>query len=277
MDLEPRHLRWPPERFLWALLDAPGWTKCGRVPEGLLAALEDELPVAVEAMHAVCAPAGGGSLIVCAARRADLAGLEGSVLSLSPASLPEFARGSCEPTRLNLLIGAYEPSLVRRSRARTGALFAVTVLIASALLSVGLSRRAQAWRVGANLNRESARQVLATMVAPGVDPASEIDRLRRANEAALRDRAPADAALSLAAVLRGWPAQVSCATHSIAVGPTGATLSLDVRGDPTPFLASLQPPSGWLLDEPRLNSTERGTRLSLRLRPLEQINQQINP
>ncbi len=275
-ESDPRHLRWPPEKLFWALLEAPGWARRGVVPEGLFPALDDELPLPVESLHAICAPAGGAALLVCAALRADLAGLDGDVLSLSPSELPAFAAGRCEPAHLNLLVGEYEPRLVRRTRTRVRALALVTVLIAAGLVSVGLSRRGEAWRLDARAHRESARQILAAVVAPGIDPASEIDRLRRANQATRREKAPTDAALSLAAVLTGWPAQVSCAAHSIAVGQAGATLSLDVEGDPTPFLESLRPPAGWALDEPRLNTTESGARLSLRLRP-QWGGERVNP
>jgi hypothetical protein len=51
------------------------------------------------------------------------------------------------------------------------------------------------------------------------------------------------------------------------VSEAGATVSVSVEGDPTPFLKAMKPPPGWGMDEPRLNSADKLTRLTLQLRP----------
>jgi hypothetical protein len=63
--------------------------------------------VSASELHAVCAPIGEGRLLVCAARRDDLARLPQQFLSVIPEAVPEF--GSAATARsLNLLIGSFE-------------------------------------------------------------------------------------------------------------------------------------------------------------------------
>lgn len=265
------HVRWPPERFLWAILDAPGWTRAGEVPAGMLAALEDEVPVAAEDLHAVCAP-GTNGVVVCAARRSELDVLGPDVLLLTPASVPEWASQGLDASRLNLLVGAFEPLRLRRAARRAHVIAAATVLLCMAFVCVGFQRRGAVWRFEDRAARDATSAVLRTALPEGGDPAVELERLRRAQAAVSSKIAPSDAAVMLASVLAAWPNRASCSTSSLAVGQDGAALSVVVDGDPTSFLESLTPPPGWTLEEPRLNTGERGTRLSLLLRPAQRGN-----
>src|SRR5690606_27182718 len=129
----PSHPRWPAERFYWALIQAPGYTARGELPPGLRPALEEQVPVPVETLHAVVAPASNGALLVCAAAKSELESLAGDALSLTPAALPAFAVDlGIAPDDLNLLVGALEPRAIRRGRAcrRLAALTAVVLCAA---------------------------------------------------------------------------------------------------------------------------------------------------
>lgn len=261
---------WPADRFFWAVLEAPGWKRCGPMPSGLLGALADELPVDIASVHAVVAAVDAkaaparGIVLVCAARVTDLEHLPAPVLGLTPESVPELGVASVEPHRLNLLVGAHEPRAIRRARARAHLCAAATLLLCAGMVALGSTRRASAWRSHA----EVVRQAEAQAVGDAASLDDELDRLGAI--VAARDGSPAplnDAAADLARVLAGWPAVAACTTHSIAVGPQGASIAIEVEGDPAPFLQSLRPPPGWTIDEPRLNSIRGGTRLSLRLRP----------
>ena len=261
--------RLPPHQFFWAVIDAPGWTRSGPVPAGLGALVEDEFPVAIDGLGAVCAPISGGRVLVCAARAADL-DAHADALALGPESLPPFAAGLIDPAAFNLLVGPHEPRPLRRARRRAWGVVAGTVVACAAFLVLGLERRTQFWLAHAETHRGAAgalvRSALPGEGAPA--PAVELERLRAA--AAARARAtPTDAARLLAAVLDGWPRATAATVHSIAVDPQGATLALTLDGDPSEFLGALRPPPGWVQDEPRINSTEVGTRVSLRLRPRE--------
>lgn len=123
------HVTWPPERFYWALVDAPGWRRPGPVPDGLRQAAADELPVPADDLFVVCAPAREGTVLVCAAPRAALASVDAAAVALTPAALPEFAHATCDPATLNILVGEFEPRAVRRARSRTRALIAASIAL----------------------------------------------------------------------------------------------------------------------------------------------------
>lgn len=255
------HATWPAERFYWCVLDAPGWSRSGPLPPGVLQRSDDEFPVPAAEGHAVGTPMPDGRLLVCAARRDELEGLQ--VLSLTPESVPDFGRGA-DPSRLNLLVGDFEPRVVRQARRRTHLVAAAAVLACGLVISAGLLRRASAW------SREAARieQDAAAITPPGGAEALA-DQITAAHDAAqVTGAADApDSALALAAVLSGWPSSVACSAQSIAVDRTGASISVAVEGDPEPFLSALRPPPGWRLDEPRLVNVGATNRVSLKLRP----------
>lgn len=266
MSGAPR-VTWPAERFYWAALEAPGWRRAGPLPDGLREAAADELPGPADDLFAVCTPARDGTVLVCAAPRAALASLDAATEALTPTALPEFADATCAPAAFNLLVGEFEPGAVRRARNRTRGLIASSIALCALVVSFGLHRRTEAWRAGAERANAAAREVTGSALPAGGELRAEIERLRRAARIDGQRGKPADASLVLASVLAGWPAQVPCVTHSIAVGENGANLSLAVEGDPTPFLEAIRPPPGWVLDEPRLNAADGKTRVSLRLRP----------
>lgn len=256
------HATWPAERFYWCVLDAPGWSRAGVLPPGVLQCLEDELPVPAAEVHAVGAPLPDGRLLVCAARREELDGIP--ALSLVPESVPVFVAGG-DPSRLNLLVGDFEPAVVRLSRRHTHLVAAAAVLACGLAISAGLLRRASSW------SREAAalEQQAAALAPPGGAEllADQIAAAREAAQVAGAVYAP-DSALALAAVLSGWPSSVACSAQSIAVDRTGASISVAVEGDPEPFLSALRPPPGWRLDEPRLVNVGATNRVSLKLRPV---------
>lgn len=257
------HLCWPPDRFFWCLIDAPAWT--GPVPAGLWPSLEEQVPVPMSHLHAVCTPAPGGALLVCAARRDDLSALDPATLSLAPSHMPPFLDA---PTlTLNLLVGEFEPRAIRSARRRTRVLAAAALLACSALVTVGLYRRTLQWRVEANA-AASAAGSLAMAAVPGGDPASIHLELARLRSAAASPLPPGqDAAPILAALLAGWPRAVACRTQSISVSSTGASIAAAIEGDPGTFLNALRPPPGWTMEEPRLNTVDRTSRLAIHFRP----------
>jgi hypothetical protein len=262
---------WPAERFYWTVLDAPGLRHEGELPVGLLLLLQDDLPVELDRLHAVGVPlAGGRRLAVCAAERSELSAIAAGCLSLTPESLPPFLDGEgVAPDRFNLLVGSFEPRPIRVDRIKRHSLATGVVLLCGLLLAIGLHRRASHWRDLAGSAAVGAEQ-LATAAGPTgkpVDLTAEAARLRGTREALAKAAPPPDAALSLAAVLRAWPAVAPSKPQSISVNPTAVALSISIEGDPAAFLKALVPPAGWTLDEPRLNTADKVTRLSLQLRP----------
>jgi hypothetical protein len=154
-----RHETWPMERFYWAVLEAPGYTRAGPLAPGLRPLLDDDVPVPGESLHAVGVPLGGGRLLVCAAERERLAGVDAGVLRLTPGDVPEFA-GGVDASGLNLLVGEFEPGLLRRARTRRHLLAMAACLLCAALVSVGLLRRAAGWNTLAHDAGSATRAVI---------------------------------------------------------------------------------------------------------------------
>jgi hypothetical protein len=265
---QPEALTWEPGRLYWAVLHAPGWKRAGVLPPGLRPELEDELPLAPDDLHAVCAPVGDGRVVVCAAARTALAAVPANAPRLVPATVPACIDAQVSPASLNLLVGEFEPVVMRRARRRLHLLAAASLALCAAFATAGLLRRAAFWD-GVASSAAEARSGLLT--AAGLDTADphaliiELAELRRQAEAAATVRPPADAAVALADLLKGWPAAVPAKPQSLAVSPTGATISVNVDGDPAPFLAALRTPDGWRAGEPRINASGGVTRLTLQL------------
>lgn len=265
-------LTWPAEAFYWAVLDAPGLrlpTPCV-IPMGLVADLADEVPLPVEDLHAVCAPF-GSRLLVCAARRSDLRQVPEVARELRPSSAPKgLSEATAALGTLNLLIGEFEPPTCRRARVRRHVAGLTAVALIASLLTIGLARRAAHWSAVAQDARLASARVAAAAM-PGVPPeaiSAEVARLQQASHAAAHAEPAADAAVALASLLRDWPASAPCRPQSITVNETGMTVSVLVEGEAGPFLRAFVPPSGWRLNEPRLNAADSLTRVVIELRPI---------
>lgn len=264
------HRKWEPDRLFWSLLEAPSWN--GRLPSGLESAFESDVPLPMDQLHAVCAPAGEARLVVCAARIRDLESLDPAALSLIPEHVPESIGGACDPAHLNLLVGRYEPQVIRRTRVRSHVLAAMTVLACAGLFALGLARRTIRHDALTTAAHDAATRLAASAI-PGGGPdqlALEVARARRGAAHATEARPAPDAALALGSLLSAWPALPAAPrTQSISIGPQGIAVELTVEGDAGAFMGAFHPPSGWLLDEPRLVRLENLTRLSLRLKRQE--------
>lgn len=258
-------VRWPHDRFFWAVLDAPGWSRAGPLPPGLVPALADDVPADVDELHPVCAPLGDGRVLVCAARRADLAQPARTLRSVTPERLPDALDATLDPRSLELLCGHFEPRCVRRARLARHARAAGALLLCAVLAAIGLHRRAAHWaRVAEAAN--AARHEVAN--AAGLRPealGAELARLDALSASTVRH--PTDATAFLAALLDAWPVGVAAEPQSLSVSEEGASLAVNVEGDPAPFLAAFSTPQGYRLEDPRLNASRGVTRLALRLRP----------
>jgi hypothetical protein len=261
---------WPADRFYWATIDAHGVKRTGELPAGLLPMLDEDAPVDTADLHAVCVPLADGRLAVCAAERSELAEIPPDVLSLTPDSLPHFVESpGVVPAQFNLLVGPFEPLPIRTRRIKRHAFAAATVLLCGLLVATGLHRRASRWSERAESARAAAVRLAATVSTADrpEDLSAETARLRGTRDALAKAAPPPDASLVLAAVLHAWPANVPSKPQSISVGQAGVSFSVAVEGDAAAFLKAFSPPPGWTLDEPRLNTADKVTRLALQLRP----------
>jgi hypothetical protein len=217
--------------------------------------LQEELPIPVDQVHAVGAQAPGGKLVVCAARREDLR--EITALSLVPGRIPSIIELKVDPAALNLLVGDFEPTPLRRERSRRRTLLALAAASLASITALGLVRRADMWGTVSN----DARAAVSSLATSPTALHLELDRLRRSPRAEVKPTP--DAAQALAALLSAWPKELQCQTESVNIAPTGMTLSLTVAKDARPFLSALRAPQGWTLDEPRLTATADGARLNV--------------
>jgi len=263
------HETWHCDRFYWTVLVAPGFRRPGELPVGLRPLLEDETPLEIEHLHAVCVPRNDGTLAVCAIDLAHLNQLMPETLSLTPNSLPSFLDGGLRAEDFNLLVGRFEPHPLRLARLRAHGLRALVFLLCGLLVAIGLQRRAWHWRAQASAIHASAERVAAGLAVASDfrDIEAEARRLRSTREMLANTSPQFDAAVALGAVLDSWPANTPSKPHSISVNSTGVTLSVSFDGDASNFLEAFTPAPGWTLDEPRLNTAEQTTRLTLHLRP----------
>lgn len=278
-------LTWPPDRFFWGTLDAPGIRRAGTLPSAMGLTFADVVPVPIEDLHAVMAPiqeaegTSAGRVIVCAARRTDLEPLLATARSLTPALLPGFIEqggAGSQALPLNLLVGGFEPIASRQRRHRLISRAAMLWIALVTIVIVSLLRRGGLAREHAESLR-SARAAAVEAAMPGAaetDLRDAVERLERRIEARRAADRPTDVSAVLAAFLRAWPldlgtdASAAPEIQSIALNERRMALSVLVKGDPSPLLARLKAPAGWTLKEPRLTSVGDATRLSLELVPI---------
>lgn len=268
MRAPAKNITWPCERFYWAILEGTGWHRAGELPAGLRPLFEDEVPHPGDELHAICIPIDGDRLLVCSARRDELASLDSCVLSLAPESLPSFAEAELELSDLNLLVGQYEPHPLRRARQRWHLASAAAMVLCALLIAFGLDRRADYHREVSRQASDAHAQFLAE-VGPGATVErlrAEVAALERSTEIGRRVQLPTDASLALAELLQGWPTEIEAEPQSLAVSGQSIAMSILLEDEPGRFLEVLKVPPGWTLDQPRLNSIGTRTRLDLRFR-----------
>lgn len=276
-------VRWPPDRFFWGTLDAPGIHRPGVLPSAMALTFADVVPVPIEHLHAVMAPVvdppATGRVVVCAARRAELEPLLASARSLAPASLPAFIEqgGSRSPSLpLNLLVGDFEPIASRQRRHRFISRAAMLWIALVTVAIAGLLRRTASSNEHAESYRAARDQAVEAALPGGtaMDLRDAVERLERRVEARRAADRPADVSSLLAAFLRSWPlelgsdASIAPEIQSISLNERRMALSVLVNGDPSRLLERLKAPYGWTLNEPRLTSVGDAIRLSLELVPV---------
>jgi hypothetical protein len=253
------------------VIPGSGWRKSGPLPPGLLAELESELPVPLDAVHAVGVPDAGGTLLVCACPVEAFGAIPADFAALTPESIPvELASALTRPpppARLTCRGGARAPAPARRARARRHLRRVLAGAACVLLLAAGLQRRTAALEAANASTRARIDAVLESAGAGSEDELASRVELHRALAGAV-DRAGvrADAAPTLAALLAAWPAIDGVTPQSISADAGTLSLELTTVGDPAGVLAALTPPPGWRAEEPRLTAVGEGrTRIGLRL------------
>ncbi len=282
------HLRWPAERFYWAVLDASALTgatmRPGHFGRQLGYLFEGVLPgMTIEQVHAVYQPlpSGGGErrYLACGLARDVIQDtVAAEALTLSPASLPSFVGADVEPDAFNLLTGSFLPAAVRALQRRWLLSLGVIAAICVALLVVGIELRVGA--IQAQIDQVAAARDAALVEALGpqaLAAATLPPELRLTTELRLlsqtRQADPAvvdvtDASRTLAALLARWPADVRTATESISIAPDSITIVAQVpaMADAQRLADAMGDLSGWQLVQPQSEARRDHVMVTLHLR-----------
>ncbi|MGH7132965.1 MAG: hypothetical protein ACREJO_13575 [Phycisphaerales bacterium] len=284
----------PTGELFWAVLDPAA---LGTVPErqvrqmvalrspALTELFGRNLPLSVDAVHAVYALQRDGRVLACGIALDRLDELNGAdLLVLCPDQLPEpfLAIGNggadIDPRSLNFLVDEHEPRPVQTARKRIGFLACGMAVVVAIVALVGIERRAADVRRERQAVLEATAGVLRQVVGRAFDPdegvalvESELARLHQTRmKPASADR---DAAQGLASLLSGWPRGEGAPhvrTETLTVASDTITLNVlaDDRAAAGKIADALRTIHGWTLMEPQMSAADDKTgsvRLQLRL------------
>lgn len=272
----PSEVRLPPERFYWAVLDAPP-ARDRRAALGYL--FESVLPVPVERVHAVYVPLGGDRFLACGIDRDRLAAHAGA-LTLGPDALPEFLAAlvaePLDPASINLLVEAFEPLALRRARRRVTLIACAAILACTLAVGWGQLRSASRWHVIADAFAQATAavydRVLPTStgaVPPGARLTAELRTLDRTRSEAPAG-SPREIAPTLAAVLASWPPDLPASTESLTAAPGAITLTVRLPDESSAerLERELKPPPGWRVSQPTVQRERDGLTVRVRMEPI---------
>ncbi len=243
----------------------------GAAPEGLLHIAQSDLPLPVESLHGVCSVTPSGHIVLCLIERAALRNLleqHPALMSLSPAEVPAFLGTGIAPHRFQLLVGAFEPPQLVRTRNARYRFAAALLVLAACLISVALARRtiahshaAAAWDAQAHSARTLGDQTLSLAKLQALAASA-----RDLRELASRHEPKTDATQALAAALAAMPSPSPddhAALHSLRITQTDIQARLAAT-NPEALLQSLGELEGWQRLAPSLASRPESTQIDLR-------------
>ncbi len=281
--MSERHVRWPAERFYWALLDGGLLPRGGRRRRQLGYLFERFLPgVAIEEVQAVyCAvPGARNRFLACGAPADKLReALVHGALTLAPQSLPAFVHEPLDPAALNLLTGALLPEAVRRLRSRAAFMAAAVVIGCCLLLIVGLERRKGAVEAHATGVLAAQTAIIERALGPGASGAGTqppqvrlVAALRQLEQTRREDPVATgllDCSVVMSGFLKHWPADLHVTTESIVVAPDSINVRAIVAtmADAQLLADALGRLSSWRLLQPQSEARKDDVVVSLRLQP----------
>ncbi len=279
MSVTACDLRIPADHFYWAVLESaalPGSPRSRRRHTQLGYLFESVLPVPIETVCAVYVSLADHRVLACGIERKALkAHAVPGILTLGPVALPGFIEDSftIDPASLNLLVGAFEPLAIRRSRARVTAMTCAAALCCVLAFGWGQFRRAGHQHTLAANSQDAAgvvyEQILphsASTLPPAARLTAELRLLDSTRGGRTEAAAPIEIAPTLAAVLASWPTDLHITTESLSASATVITLSARLPDEAAAerFERELRPPAGWRLGQPTVQR-ERG-QIAVRLR-----------
>ena len=295
LPIQAAHLRWPAERFYWAVLDGSVLTSAAhngrrRLTERLGYLFESVLPgLAIEQVAAVYRrlPGGGKRYVACGLPQSVLEqDVSPGAVSLTPAALPPFVNDGVDLADLNLLTGTFLPKPLRSLERRWFAHVALLLTVCAALLILGLERRIHATHTQmasvAAAKMALYEEVLgppATRAGGGLQPpalqlTAERRRLERTRSADPVLLDVVDCSRVLAELLLRWPQDVHAQTESMSVAPDSITIRSQVpsMADAQRLADALVSLPGWLLQQPQSEVRRDHIAVTLRFQSLQEEN-----
>jgi hypothetical protein len=246
---------------------------------------ERYLPGSIEDVQAVYEPVrGSDQVLACALPRTDLDELlrNSSPVTLSPDALArpvqdalDGAASSC--SQLNLLVGTYEPAVVRRLRRHLGLVLISIIVLVGLSAILGLERRRVVLdaRVGVVHEARAAllRPLLELRGGQPLDLAltEELRRLQQTRGAARTKLAVHEVTDDLQAVADAWPRSLPVRVESASVTQDAIVIRalLPSPADVQRLADALAEVPGWALEPPQVNVNESEVRATLQLQPVE--------
>jgi hypothetical protein len=279
---EPQ-VRWPAERFYWALLDGGLLPRGGKRRKQLGYLFERFLPgLAIEQVQAVyrAVPGARKRFLACGAPAEKLREqVDAGAVTLAPQALPAFVEAPLDPAALNLLTGPLLPEAVRRLRRRAVSLAITVVIGCCLLLTTGLARRERAVEVRAAGVLAAQAAIIERALGPAAPGGNAqpphvrlVAALRQLEQTRREDPAAAgllDCSVVMSEFLKHWPADLHVSTESIVVAPDSINVRAIVAtmGDAQLLGDALGRLSGWRLLQPQSEARKDDVVVSLRLEP----------
>ena len=301
-----RQLQWPSSEFYWAILSGPLTRDRGAL--GYL--FERYLPIPIDDVQAAYQRLADGRVVACGVEHERLREvLSSGALTLSPSEPPAFPelQGSSDsmlrPERLNLLVGPCEPAVVARRRRACLAVLTTTVLLCAVMAALGLERRAAQMREDAAYIDRQRLALSESVLEPSTPPQAprkergaltvpveqrliaELRRLElsRPSQPVLASLGgttdTSDAGETLASLLRVWPEpELLARTESISITPTSVSMHGTVADTAaaTRWSEAIRGAKDWNLQQPSVQATREGVRVTMHLKPQGQTDQGVS-
>jgi len=277
------HIRWPADRFYWAIVDRvpAGVHGRGRArDEAVRFLFEHVTPVPVDDLAIAVQKIGHGNdgpWLVCGVERVRLAeSVTPATVSLTPAEIPAFLSkaGHVNPKSLNVLTGADAPPAVQRVVRSTQQICMIGLILGAGLLAVGLELRTAHLRSLRDEMSAAREQIIETVFGDTASPLPP--ELRLTAEIRALDRAPVtvrdtDAARTMEGMFEHWPDQRSIRVYGLTV--TSQMIAIEAQCDNVQsaqdLVTSLRGMPGWRAESPSIQNREDGTRLMLTMTAAE--------
>lgn len=286
------HLRWPAERFYWAILDAssmPGRPtgRSRRQHERLGYLFESVLPgVTIEEVQAVYQrlPGDATRILACGLPKNVLNNdVDASAVTLTPESAPGFLEGPVDLARLNLLTGSFLPHAVRHLRRRWLLHVCLIFTFCAALLIVGLERRTNLHRHWISDLAAAQETIIKQVLGPNTPlPGAGGGELRliaqrRRLEQTRSDDLPVsevgNAAAILTRLLALWPHDLHAQTQSLSITSSSITVraAVPTMADAQTLADAFTSINGWRLQQPQSEVRRDRVDVTLRFEPNQEL------